>query len=88
MSKSKGPDLHVSVCGPDRVLVYAQTFHASQVVKACGDQRVMSVDELVVLIDALARPHPAVDMTAHFLEQVAAAQRETVALMERLRTHR
>jgi hypothetical protein len=88
MSRSKGPDLHVSVCGPDRVLVYAQTYHASQVVKACGDQRVMSVDELVVLIEALAPPRRAVDVTVHFLEQVAAAERETVALMERLRTNR
>ena len=53
--------------------------------KACGDRRMMSVDELVVLIEILARPWAA-DMTASLVEQLDAAERETAALIERLRS--
>jgi hypothetical protein len=88
MSNSKGPDLHVSVFGPDRLAVYAQTYHAYEAVKACGARRVMSVDELVVVIEALAPPRRAVDTTAHLLKRQASAERETAALIERLRSKR
>jgi hypothetical protein len=83
--KPGGPDLHVSVFGPGRVLVYAQTYKASQVVKALGDQRLMSVKELVALIEALAPPCGGVDLAASVIEQHEAAERATSALIERLR---
>lgn len=83
----KDADLHVSVFGPDRVLVYAQTYKAYEAVKACGDRRLMSVDDLVVLIEVLARPWIATT-TANHVNPPDAAERETTALIERLRNTR
>jgi len=84
--KPSGSDLHVSAFGPDRVLVYAQTYKAYQAVKACGDRRMMSVDELVVLIEALASHCPSLNMTALYMKQRAAAERETAAVIQRIRS--
>jgi len=69
--KSWGPDLHVSVLGPDRVLVHAQTYHASQVVEERGNQRLMSVDQLAALVRALVRPF-AEDIAANLVRQFEA----------------
>ena len=76
--KSWGPDLHVSVLGPDQVLVYAQTYHASQVVEDCGNQRLMSVDQLAVLLRALVRPC-AEDIAANLVRQFEANAATTSA---------
>lgn len=87
MNMPKDADLHVSVFGPDRVLVYAQTYKAYEAVKACGDRRMMSVDDLVVLIEVLARPWITATTTTP-PNPLDAAERETAALMERLRNRR